>query len=378
MKDSVLTQSNAPPEPEKSYLDKSGSTTLLEALLARHEELAVECLNNGADPNAGVIGGCKPIHLAASSALSPDFLKMLIATGADVNARDQYFGKTALHMACRRWQNHYEIIQILLDAGADPTINDGNGYSLSDFAMIVAINREFCCTHGIDIYGDSSPLYPIPYNQNHARLVLAAKDGDLDALKSQLEIDIPDRIMTLALHETLNRRKYECCKLLLDKGANPSGMGINGFTPLADAAANLEVDIAKLLLSYGAELEKGNCGGQRPLYLACQSEGTGFPEDMSEECRLNIVALLLEHGADVEGADNEGWTPLRNAIVAVNDMELVRLLLQHGARPDRKDNSGITPLQIAEQHYSDEMVELLRKAQYEINGRRAVEKGEKR
>jgi ankyrin repeat protein len=369
IKDSVLTQSNT--APKKCH----DITPLIEAMLSGNEYLAVECLNNGEDPNAGMMSGCKPIHLAASSDISPDFLKKLIAAGADVNARDQYFGKTALHMACRRWLSHYEIIQVLLDAGADPTIDDGNGYSLSDYAMIVATNREFGCKHGINIYEDS-PLYPIPYNQSHARLVLAAKEGDLRALKSQLEMDIPDKIMTLALHETLIRRKYECCQLLLDDGANPNGMDYDGFTPLAYAATCLEVDIAKLLLSYGAEPENGNSGGQKPLYLACQSGIDESPEDIPERRRLNIVALLLKHGADVDGADNDGWTPLRLAIDTANDMQLVRLLLQHGARPDRKDNSGITPLQLAEQSCSKEMVELLRKSQFASSGLSTAEKGE--
>jgi ankyrin repeat protein len=91
---------------------------------------------------------------------------------------------------------------------------------------------------------------------------------------------------------------------------------------------------------------------------------------------LNIVALLLKHGADVDGADNDGWTPLRLAIDTANDMQLVRLLLQHGARPDRKDNSGITPLQLAEQSCSKEMVELLRKSQFASSGLSTAEKGE--
>lgn len=61
-----------------------------------------------------------------------------------------------------------------------------------------------------------------------------------------------------------------------------------------------------------------------------------------------MATLLFECRADVEGANREGWTPLRHVVVASNDIELAEELLQHGAKPNKADNSGVTPLLLTE------------------------------
>jgi len=343
--------------PDLNTVNNSGETPLTEAIMWGKEDIAEMLLESGVDPNVG--DWAKPIHLVASSALSPGFLRKLIAAGADVNIKDKY-GRTTLYCTLRRWRDNREITQMLLDAGADPSVDDGKGFTLADYAMMAALDLEDGRKYSTNNYLDDSSPYQFPYNPSNARFIRAAKDGDSDALKSQLENQMPDRIKTLALFETIAHWKQECCQLLLDYGADPNDIGIDGVTPLTVAAAELEVDIAALLHSYGADLEIANCWGQKPLFLACQGGVGYFPEDMPDQRRLRMATLLLGRGADVEGVDGQGWTPLRQAVLASNDINLVRLLLQHGASPERKDNSGVTPLQLAEQHCSSEMVTLLR------------------
>ena len=147
---------------------------------------------------------------------------------------------------------------------------------------------------------------------------------------------------------------------MLEKGADPDGRGIDGTTPLTVAAFQFETDIVGLLHSCGADLELGNLWGQKPLFCACQGGMENTPEELPDQKRLNIVTLLLGRGAEVEGADNECWTPLRQAVLASHDTDLAGLLLQNGAKPNETDHSGVTPLQLAEQQCSSEMVELLR------------------
>lgn len=130
-------------------------------------------------------------------------------------------------------------------------------------------------------------------NYGHARLIWAASIGNLESLKAQLHSHsmVPDRIKTLALHQTIALWKYDCCQLLLDDGADPNGIGIDGLTPLTRAASELEIDIAALLQSYGARTDLADRSGHTPLYCACQ-DGVSTPSEDSQK-RLKMVVLLL-------------------------------------------------------------------------------------
>jgi ankyrin repeat protein len=54
---------------------------------------------------------------------------------------------------------------------------------------------------------------------------------------------------------------------------------------------------------------------------------------------------LLDHGADIDAADANGWTPLMHAC-SVGKIETVQLLLQRGARINVKSKFKETALDI--------------------------------
>ncbi len=65
---------------------------------------------------------------------------------------------------------------------------------------------------------------------------------------------------------------------------------------------------------------------------------------------VDAVRSLIEKGHDIEAADNaDGWSVLHYALVVLRnpDLEVVRLLLNHGANPNRPDRHGWTPLHFA-------------------------------
>jgi len=53
----------------------------------------------------------------------------------------------------------------------------------------------------------------------------------------------------------------------------------------------------------------------------------------AERGHLDVVKLLLEHGADPNVQDDEGETPLHHAAAWRDNVDIVRLLLEHGADP---------------------------------------------
>jgi ankyrin repeat protein len=59
---------------------------------------------------------------------NPEVVKMLLEKGADINARSENHGVTALMEACR--QRNIETAKLLLESGADPNIEDKQGYTI--------------------------------------------------------------------------------------------------------------------------------------------------------------------------------------------------------------------------------------------------------
>ena len=92
-----------------------------------------------------------------------------------------------------------------------------------------------------------------------------------------------------------------------------------------------QVDAARLLLDNGAAVDRATEDGRTPLYVAC------------ENGHVDAVRLLLDQGADVDRATNNGSTPL---YAACNEghVDAARLLLDNGAAVDRAQKQGATPL----------------------------------
>jgi len=112
------------------------------------------------------------------------------------------------------------------------------------------------------------------------------------------------------------------------------------------------LEVAQKLIEYDPAYINGReeNGGQTPLYWA--SDGLNSQDG-------SVVRLLLEHGADMNVQDDDGWTPLHRASF-FGALEVVRVLLEHGADVEVKIDSGETALQAAAEGGHDKVVELLR------------------
>ena len=125
------------------------------------------------------------------------------------------------------------------------------------------------------------------------------------------------------------------------------------------------IDVARLLVAAGADVNARDGEGASALYLA------------AVEGHDAVVRLLLDHGADVNQPDATGLTPLHAAadgarlleVVAegeeqgysyVENTAIVTMLLDAGALANARDAEGRTPLAIAQDRASDKVVELLR------------------
>lgn len=90
-------------------------------------------------------------------------------------------------------------------------------------------------------------------------------------------------------------------------------------------------------------------GGTTPLIYLVDSLN-----NKSADTSLAGIDLLLASGADLEFADEEGWTPLLVA-VASGKLRLVKAIIEHGAQINRKAKAssfldGMTALMVASHH----------------------------
>jgi ankyrin repeat protein len=78
---------------------------------------------------------------------------------------------------------------------------------------------------------------------------------------------------------------------------------------------------------------------------------------------LKQIKTLLDKGANPNVPDNLGYAPLMHALLTeVSSLELVKLLLEHGADAKAKAKDGFTALSFAKRKGWHEVVMLLVKA----------------
>jgi len=113
----------------------------------------------------------------------------------------------------------------------------------------------------------------------------------------------------------------------------PEDVNVRGYygTPLHAALSGAHADVAQLLLEYCVDVDVRDCEDQTPLHLAAYH---GF---------LDVTRTLVERDVDINVRDSSGNTPLHRAMEdwfrvpeSTQDgrLDVMKVLLEHGADPD--------------------------------------------
>jgi len=323
-------------------LSVDGTTALHWAVYRKDLELVQMLLAEGANPNIRNDYGATPMSVASEHGIhsimqalldaggdaeSPnsegqtllmavartgntDTASLLLGKGANVNAKENWGGQTALMWASSQQQP--AMVKLLIEHGAE----------------VDARGKDHDWPRWITSEPRNKPLDDGGYTP----LLYAAREGCL-----------------------------ECVSALLDGGADIDMTDLWGQTPLLMATLNLHYDTAALLIERGADIKRWDWWGRTALYNAIDlhlmtSSSRGDLPSTDRHTALDIARTLLEKGAYVDmrlkqeppfrGGDrgytdgspdsrvlSGGATALHKAAKAA-DVEAVKLLLEYKARVD--------------------------------------------
>jgi len=139
----------------------------------------------------------------------------------------------------------------------------------------------------------------------------------------------------------VDKNYIDIVKLLIESGANVNKPSQSGKMPLMIAADNRKVDIVKILLNAGADTNLVDKSSHRTaLDYALNStntKATHVPNEIRK--RKEIAKLLIENGADINATNRDGTTILMTACL-VEDLKFIKNLHKAGAEIHKITDNG--------------------------------------
>lgn len=193
-------------------------------------------------------------------------------------------------------------------------------------------------------------------------LYIASCNGHLEIVRLLIEfkqnVNECDNLDRSPLSVAAENRYYPIVKCLLDAGADPSKVDSFGRTALHYAVKAGCVVILSIILQHGHRVFRGDHEGKTPLHF-CARYGTA---SMTNLLLTTIVGIFVNQ------CDLHTVSPLHEAIEN-QQLDVVRILLSHGADTNIHDANGRTALHLAAGNGSVAAVDILIKGGAQINVR---------
>ena len=326
---------------------KNGKTALHYACLSDSSELVAYLLEEGADVNFHTAGSHSPLQIASRKGAA-DIVRLLLKHGAETKdaAEGAVFKTLPLYLAV--FHNHLQVVKLLLEFGADlgyKSAVDGetllhtaamhSSVDMVDYLLSKglrkAINEKKNEGDGIGYYAFTATLMRSVPNMEILKLLID-QGADVNARHSDNDIPILALAFMLLLEnpEVGLEKLLEFMRILMAAGADPE----KESTIIDDRGASRRITVLMVIVSQGhLEMTEELLSRNLSNINAVDGEYGHVLPLAIEQRNHKIARALVEHGADANARNCEGVTALSGACY-IEDLELMSLLLEHGADPD--------------------------------------------
>lgn len=266
--------------------------------------------------------------------------KALVGAGAKLRKDSE--GRGVMHRArLFKGPEGLALARTFLDRGMDVDVKDKAGFTPLTFAALQG-DRELCAfllSRGADLGAQAKGTFdPVTAAacSDHFELVNDLLHwGEVNGRHIARPLQSIKNSALLAMCE---RDNVDMARFLMERGADPTAVGLNGSTGLHVAARNGCENVIDLLCkdkSVLGMIDARNANGNAPLHLAMLRCGT--PGIFRS---LDASRVLIGLGADIDALDANGATALHLAATA-GSLEMCAMLIQMGADATIKAN-GVT------------------------------------
>ncbi|KAK4418212.1 hypothetical protein Salat_2233900 [Sesamum alatum] len=286
---------------------------------------------------------------AAEFLLTSSFETMYSVFSKAISCCDESQLTCLLRVAAVNGNSHF--ISALIEAGADVNDRDPEGESVMSLAVKsgkadavrVLIQSGYVMDDKIDRFLHvAAAMNKADIMEN---LCLGYVDIDLDSVNS---------LGQTALHLAAIHGQVEALQFLVSVGSNVDSTDRFGWTPLHYAAQEGHFEAVEFLLNHSVYSKYAvTKEGQTAFALAVERGNLDLYDSLclgdllQRAARIDDVHAIkscLARGADVNGKDQNGWTPLHRAAFKGHIESVKVLVSSQGARVDVVDGSGYTPL----------------------------------
>ncbi|KAI0906243.1 ankyrin [Ustulina deusta] len=306
-----------------------------------HEEITRLLLKEKANPNS-CPKGTESILVQAIRFGHEAVVRLLVQNEAHINVQDELRDDDVLEpMELAIDLGKSDILRILADAGGDvnrrfETDNTSLVHQAVNTNALAAL-LEF--RPEVDVRDDdgNAPLHTVDESTSLENVKLLVRAG--------ANIDITNCLSTTPLFQALARKNEEVADYLIEKNANIKIISPCYGGPLHAACYSGLVNLVNTLIDRGSDINETVAGvGGSPLSSLLQAGSKTIPE---EQARTKILEVLLDAGADVAASTGLCFGTVGVAAAWGGSCEHISKLLSHGTSFTAVDAMGRSPLHLA-------------------------------